>query len=90
MDLTDYQMQFLGMIDKKALSWVVRAADFDNYYVVKLEVLKPGPRTTVGLTRYAVINGKAVDRVDTPCADGSAAGHVVPRAAGFGRRRISR
>jgi hypothetical protein len=65
MNLTDYQVQFLGMIDKKALSWVVRAANFDNYYVMKLEVLKPGPRTTVGLTRYAVINGKAVDRVDT-------------------------
>lgn len=66
MNLTDYQLQFLGMIDKKALSWVVRAADFDNYYVLKLTVLKPGPRTTLGLTRYAVINGKAQDRVDTP------------------------
>ncbi len=66
MNLTDYQLQFLGMIDKKALSWVVRAADFDNYYVLKLRVLKPGPRTTLGLTRYAVINGKAQDRVDTP------------------------
>jgi hypothetical protein len=65
MNLTDYQVQFLGMIDKKALSWVVRAANFDNYYVIKLVVLKPGPRTTVGLTRYAVIHGKAVDRVDT-------------------------
>ncbi|HEY1759512.1 MAG TPA: hypothetical protein VGG72_29335 [Bryobacteraceae bacterium] len=65
MNLTDYQVQFLGMIDKKAMSWVVRAADFDNYYVLKLVVLKPGPRTTVGLTRYAVIHGKAVDRVDT-------------------------
>jgi hypothetical protein len=65
MNLTNYQVQFLGMIDKKALSWVVRAADFDNYYVLKLVVLKSGPRTTVGLTRYAVIHGKAVDRVDT-------------------------
>ena len=65
MDLTDYQMQFLGMIDKKALSWVVRAADFDNYYVVKLVVLKPGPLPTIGVTRYAVVNGKADSRVDT-------------------------
>ncbi len=64
-DLTDYQMQFLGMIDKKALSWVVRAADFDNYYVVKLEVLKPGPLPTIGVTRYAVVNGKADSRKDT-------------------------
>jgi hypothetical protein len=66
MNLSDYQLQFLGMIDKKALSWVVRATDFDNYYVMKLAVLKPGPRTTLILTRYAVINGKAENRVDTP------------------------
>jgi hypothetical protein len=64
-DLTDYQLQFLGMIDKKALSWVVRAADFDDYYVVKLVILKPGPVPTVGLTRYAVIHGVAQDRADT-------------------------
>lgn len=64
-DLTDYQLQFLGMIDKKALSWVVRAADFDDYYVVKLVVLKPGPVPTVGITRYAVIHGVAQDRSDT-------------------------
>jgi hypothetical protein len=64
MNLTDYQVQFLGMIDKKALSWVVRAADFDNYYVVKLEVLKPGPLPTIGVTRYAVVNGQANTRAD--------------------------
>jgi len=63
-NLTDYQVQFLGLIDKKAMSWVVRAADFENFYVVKLEVLKPGPMPTIGLTRYAVINGKARDRHD--------------------------
>ncbi len=34
--LRDYDMEFLGLVDKKALSWVVRAKDFDNYYVVKL------------------------------------------------------
>jgi hypothetical protein len=64
-ELTDYQLQFLGMIDKKALSWVVRAADFDDYYVVKLVVLKPGPVPTIGVTRYAVIHGVAQDRSDT-------------------------
>ena len=65
-ELTDYQLQFLGMRSiKKALSWVVRAADFDDYYVVKLVVVKPGPVPTIGVTRYAVIHGKAQDRVDT-------------------------
>jgi hypothetical protein len=63
--LTDYQFQFLGMIDQKALSWVVRAADFQNFYVIKLTVLKPGPLPTIGITRYAVVNGHADSRVDT-------------------------
>ena len=62
--LADYQMQFLGLIDKKALSWVVRAADFDNFYVVKLEMVKSGPLPAIALTRYAVINGRAQDRHD--------------------------
>jgi len=68
MALTDYDMEFLGLIDKKALSWVVRARDFDNYYVVKLMVLKNGPLPTLGITRYAVIDGKAQARVDTTVA----------------------
>jgi hypothetical protein len=66
--LTNYQMQFLGMIGKKSMSWVVRAADFDNFYVVKLVERKGGPLPEIGVTRYAVINGKAQDRVDTTVA----------------------
>jgi len=62
--LTDYQLQFLGIIDKKALSWVVRASDFNNYYVVKLVVLKPGPLPEIGVTRYAVVDGRADSRAD--------------------------
>ena len=62
--LADYQVQFMGLIDKKAMSWVVRAADFENFYVVKLEVTRPGAIPAIGLTRYAVINGKAQDRHD--------------------------
>jgi hypothetical protein len=68
MGLTNYELQFLGLIDKKALSWVVRAADFDNYYVIKLVVIKPGPLPTIGITRYAVIHGQAQNRVDTAAA----------------------
>lgn len=68
MTLTDYDMDFLGMVDKKALSWVVRAKDFDNYYVVKLVMVKGGPLPTLGITRYAVIDGKAETRVDTKVA----------------------
>jgi hypothetical protein len=65
MRLSDYDLQFLGLIDKKALSFVARAQDFENYYVIKLVVLKAGPLPTIGVTRYAVINGKAQNRVDS-------------------------
>ena len=58
-------MEFLGLVDKKALSWVVRAKDYDNYYVVKLVVTKAGPLPTIGITRYAVIDGKAQASVNT-------------------------
>jgi len=64
--LTDYHLQFVGTIDHTALSWVVRAADFDNYYAVRIAVLKPGPVPEIGVTRYAVINGKTQNQVTTP------------------------
>lgn len=63
--LKDYEFQFLGAIDKKALSWVVRAVDFQNYYVVKLVVSKPGPIPQMSIVRYAVINGKPMDSEET-------------------------
>ena len=66
--LRDYDMEFLGLVDKKALSWVVRAKDFDNYYVVKLVVTKAGPLPTMGITRYAVIDGKAQPSVSRVAA----------------------
>ena len=81
-NLTDYQVQFLGLIDKKALSWVVRAADFENFYVVKLEVVKPGPMPAIGLTRYAVINGKARDRHDVNIPLERAPGYALSRPDG--------
>jgi hypothetical protein len=65
MSLTDYDAQFLGLIDKKALSFVARAKDFDNYYVIKINITKPGPIPSIGVTRYAVVNGTPQDRVDT-------------------------
>lgn len=63
-DLGDYTVEFLGQIEKKALSWVVRADDLDNYYAVRLVTLKGGPLPTIGVSRYAVINGKAEKPVE--------------------------
>jgi hypothetical protein len=65
-DLTDYRFEFLGEIDQKAMGWVFRAQDLNNYYAMKLVVVKPGPLPLVHLVHYAVINGKEGSRVDKP------------------------
>jgi hypothetical protein len=52
--LSDYQMQFSGQIERKALGWVFRAADTKNYYGMKIDNDKPG---LVQYTRFAVVNG---------------------------------
>jgi hypothetical protein len=64
--LTDYHFDFLEEIDQKAMGWVVRAQDLNNYYAMKLVVVKPGPLPLVHMVRYAVIGGKEGPRVDKP------------------------
>jgi hypothetical protein len=64
--LTDYKLEFTGMIEAKALGWVVRAKDPKNFYVMKLEIVKPGLTPTVALARFAVINGEEQPRAQFP------------------------
>jgi hypothetical protein len=65
-DLMDYRFQFLGEIDQKGLGAAFRASNLDNYYAVKLVVVKPGPLPVVHLVRYAVINGQEERHVEKP------------------------
>jgi hypothetical protein len=60
--LSDYRMEFRGLIERKSLSFAYRAADFDNYYAASVTVVSPGPIPEVALERYAVIAGKASPR----------------------------
>jgi hypothetical protein len=64
--LTDYRMQFEAQIESKAIGWVYRAKDQQNYYVAKLEVIKPGLEPVVALVRFAVVNGQDEARSTTP------------------------
>lgn len=63
--LADYHLEFTGTIEKKALGWLVRAADVQNYYAVKLQILKPGPMPKVAVVRYPVIGGKEGKKTTT-------------------------
>lgn len=58
LEMADYEFEFLGRIEKKALSWVVRASDTRNYHALKIAVTRPGPLPSIALVRSVVIEGK--------------------------------
>ena len=66
LSLEDYRFEFLGQIERKALTWVFRAADIKNYYVARLEIVKPGPVPSVELIRWKVVQGKAGPKTAIP------------------------
>ncbi|HYP07627.1 MAG TPA: hypothetical protein VER03_15445 [Bryobacteraceae bacterium] len=65
MTMPDYRLEFRGQIEKKALGWIFRAQDPKNYYVMKLQTLKPGASPVVALVKYAVIDGKETTHTQT-------------------------
>lgn len=66
LNLQNYQMEFLGAMDKKSLSWAFRASDQKNFYATKIVITKPGPQPNAGLVRYVMMNGREWDRVQLP------------------------
>jgi hypothetical protein len=66
MNLTDYRLEFEAQIESKALGWIYRAQDEKNYYVTKLEIMKPGLEPSVAVVRYAVIKGEEKPRAQFP------------------------
>ena len=61
--MTDYQMQFTGQIESKALGWVFRAYDTKNYYAMKIETLRPG---AMAVTHFAVVEGRESSYSERP------------------------
>src|SRR5262249_29590591 len=57
--------EFQGQIQTKALGIVLRASDANNYQAVRLATMKPGPLSTLTMTRYVVANGKEGPRTET-------------------------
>jgi hypothetical protein len=62
----DYRLEFLGEIEKKSMSWAVRARDMQNYYAMKFTVVEPGLRPVIAVVHYPVVGGKKGQRVETP------------------------
>lgn len=66
--MTDYQLEFVGQIERKGFGWAFRATDARNYYASKLNVVKPGPLPATDLIRYTVVDGHESARVSVPIA----------------------
>ncbi|MBZ5611874.1 MAG: hypothetical protein LAP38_26740 [Acidobacteriia bacterium] len=64
--LANYQMDFVGQIDRKSMDWAFRAADTKNYYATKLVITRPGPLPNAGLVRFIVLDGRERERVELP------------------------
>ena len=64
--LTNFRMEFQGVIENKALGWVFRARDPKDFYVMKLETTEPGVNPKVAFVRFAVTNGEEQPRKQIP------------------------
>ena len=63
---TDYRLEFFGLIEKKGMSWAVRARDPNNYYAMKFKVVEPGLRPVLSMVHYAVVDGKPGQKTEVP------------------------
>ena len=68
--LSDYNIEFAGQIENRAMSWAFRAKDTHNYYATKIAVHRGeggvGAGDRAEIIRYTMLNGSAVDRVSLP------------------------
>jgi hypothetical protein len=53
--MSDYQLQFVGQIESKALGWIFREVDTKNYYGMKIENIRPG---AMAIAHFAVVEGR--------------------------------
>lgn len=64
LQLADYQFEFEGQIEKKAINWAFRATDQRNFYGTKLAVAPASHRAEI--TRTVRVNGQEFRRLRLP------------------------
>jgi hypothetical protein len=64
--LDDYRLDFTAQIERKAVAWVFRAADRNNYYATKLVESKRGAAMVFSIVRYAVVDGSERFKTELP------------------------
>ena len=61
--MSDYQLQFVGQIESKALGWVFRESDTKNYYGMKIANIRPG---AMAIAHFAVVEGRQSSDSEKP------------------------
>jgi hypothetical protein len=56
----NYDVEFEGAIQNKAMSWAFRATDPQNYYATKLILRKAGDPSSAAIQRMVVLNNKVI------------------------------
>lgn len=62
----DYDLRFLGEIERRSMNWTYRATDSENYYATKLTIGKPGTEQTAKLTRMVVHGARTISKLELP------------------------
>lgn len=68
LDLRDYELEFMARIENRSVSWVIRAADFDEYCLVRIAVRQEGG---FELSRRVLAGGVAEAPTVTPIEIGA-------------------
>jgi hypothetical protein len=66
LDYADYRMDFFGQIESNGMSWVVRGKDTQNYYAMKVNLLRAGLRPLLSMAHYPVVQGRRGHVVQVP------------------------
>jgi hypothetical protein len=64
--LANYDLEFMGRIERRSIDWAFRASDVHNYYATKLIMTNPSGLPNAGLIRYIVLDGRERERVELP------------------------
>jgi hypothetical protein len=64
--LSNYDMEFLGQVERKGMSWAFRAPDLRNYYAASLRLAHGPDFPNAGLVRSVVLDGREADRIEMP------------------------
>ena len=68
--LADYNIEFAGQIESRAMSWAFRAKDPRNFYATKIAIHRGeggvGAGDRAEIIRYIMLNGNPINRVSLP------------------------